>query len=234
MDIKIYAGTVNQYYTDDWILNEDDKESLKIVKVTSKIENNDNHYIQEMVANWEKQILQSISNIKNNNYPSWSEIRSDYLTARFIQEAYSALIMYSASLIYHLPFPEIIKSDTSLENHDLVQMALNDEKYNWSLFNGTTCWLPINEQLTFYGPNPTGQTIVIATTGTLLNELKHINHLGWNGNERSIINWYKFEKKQDEKSCLYNTEFLAKQAFSILYQTVAFANKNNVPILLSY
>ena len=73
-----------------------------------------------------------------------------------------------------------------------------------------------------------------------------INQLGWNANTETIMNWSYTEGyptdgtiqsgtvKQLDVHEIYDTESLAKFAFSVLWQAVIFSEKEQVPIIMDY
>lgn len=86
----------------------------------------------------------------------------------------------------------------------------------------------------------------ISTVASLKAELDIINQLLWNADEKTILEWNHSEGYPTDGTVqngiyqkgtvhtVYDTESLAKYAFSIFYQAVQFAEKNNVPIILDF
>ena len=124
-----------------------------------------------------------------------------------------------------------------------------DENMNWSLFTGAVWWLPLEECFVFRAPLPTGDEAVLGTAGTLLAELKRINELSWQADEKEICAWSRTEgypaeaevgqggvltKQNIPAHTRFDTESLAKFAFSILYQAARFSLAQRVPVLLDY
>lgn len=79
-------------------------------------------------------------------------------------------------------------------------------------------------------------------------ELNEINAVGWKADEKTILGWTETEGypadmdirdgqltgvSENEHTC-YDTESLAKFAFSIFWRAVKFAQENQVPILLDF
>lgn len=90
---------------------------------------------------------------------------------------------------------------------------------------------------------------MIATTGGLKAELDKANELCWQATEETVLGWKDSEgypvdvevpakgfwrRKKIKEHTQYNTESLAKYAFSILWRAVKFSQQNRVPILLDY
>ncbi len=101
----------------------------------------------------------------------------------------------------------------------------------------------------FRAPLPTGDEAVLGTAGTLLAELKRINELSWQADEKEICAWSRTEgypaeaevgqggvltKQNIPAHTRFDTESLAKFAFSILYQAARFSLAQRVPVLLDY
>jgi len=86
----------------------------------------------------------------------------------------------------------------------------------------------------------------MATTGTLLAELRVINENGWNADEAMILSWSETEGYPTDAEIVdndynkiadndeYDVQSLAKFAFSIMYQAALFSKKHHVPILMDY
>ena len=119
----------------------------------------------------------------------------------------------------------------------------------WSLFRGATWWLPLTDSFLFQGPLPTDDTAAIATLGGLRKELEKLNHLAWQADEDTILGWTETEgypvdgtvdsdgqysKADIPEHTLYDTQSLAKFAFSMFWRAMRFAEEQQVPILLDY
>lgn len=94
---------------------------------------------------------------------------------------------------------------------------------------------------------PTGDQTMIATTAGLRKELEWLNQMAWQADEGTILQWSRTEGYPTDGSVgadgvitmeaehiRYNTQSLAKYAFSLFYQALEFAEENQVPILLDY
>ena len=141
------------------------------------------------------------------------------------------------------------KKNWDFENHPLIQrMGEDEERGVWSLFIGASWWLPIADGLAFNAPCPTDEEITFSTTGALKMELEQINSIGFQADEKTILSWSRTEgyaadgeiqngkltKEGIKEHTVYNTESLAKFAFSILWQAVKFSIEKQVPILLDF
>ena len=103
----------------------------------------------------------------------------------------------------------------------------------------------------FFFVDPRNQDAKLATISFLENELNDLNEATWKADEQTILSWRNdeyyipvkensnflkrlFQKKEEKKTPVYNTESLAKCAYSILYKAVKFAKENKVPIVWDY
>lgn len=133
--------------------------------------------------------------------------------------------------------------------HPLIARLSNDQERFWSLFRGATWWLPLPDAFMFQAPLPVGDTAAIGTAGGLRKELEQLNALAWQANEDTILGWsetegyptdgvYGPDGKIDaagmQEHTEYDTQSLAKFAFSIFWQALLFAEKQQVPILMDY
>ncbi|MCP3771751.1 hypothetical protein NLX71_00245 [Paenibacillus sp. MZ04-78.2] len=77
--------------------------------------------------------------------------------------------------------------------------------------------------------------------------MEKLNEIGWKAEKATILNWRDTEGRPTDgqaaageigivihEATEYNTESLAKFAFSMLYRAALFSKENNVPILLDY
>ena len=107
--------------------------------------------------------------------------------------------------------------------------------------------MPIEDRLVFKYPLPDGQESMLSTVDCLKYELQKINEAGWQADEATITEWVNTEGYPIEgqiggngllqflpKRKVYSTESLAKFAFSILWEAVKFAEKEQVTIVLDY
>ena len=148
-----------------------------------------------------------------------------------------------------MPVPEQFPKHWQFEQFEASGRMQADENMNWSLFTGAVWWLPLEECFVFRAPLPTGDEAVLGTAGTLLAELKRINELSWQADEKEICAWSRTEgypaeaevgqggvltKQNIPAHTRFDTESLAKFAFSILYQAARFSLAQRVPVLLDY
>ncbi len=82
---------------------------------------------------------------------------------------------------------------------------------------------------------------------TLMLELDKINSLCWQADEQTIVGWAESEGYptdgritedgkliMDQVHEMYDTESLAKYAYSMIWDALCFSQENNVPIVLDF
>ena len=89
----------------------------------------------------------------------------------------------------------------------------------------------------------------IATLGGLRKELEKLNQLAWQADEDTILGWAdtegypvdgtvdsdgQYSKADIPEHTQYDTQSLAKFAFSMFWRAMRFAEEQQVPILLDY
>ena len=90
---------------------------------------------------------------------------------------------------------------------------------------------------------------MIATLGGLRKELEKLNQLAWQADEDAILDWAdtegypidgtigpdgQYSKADIPEHTQYDTQSLAKFAFSMFWRAMRFAEEQQVPILLDY
>ncbi|MCI8597085.1 MAG: hypothetical protein HFJ10_01385 [Lachnospiraceae bacterium] len=258
MGLDIYAGTLTRYYAHNWksvTQQWAEANGFSFSRITSQGETADGEEvlspaeIQKGMENWQSQMLTAISSQDRPPYTPWKEDNeTPYYTDKPDWDAFGALLLYAASRIYQEPLPKTVEKNWDFESHPLIQRMGEDEEKIWSLFIGAIWWLPIEDGFAFNGPCPTEQEITFSTTGALKMELNEINAVGWKADEKTILGWTETEGypadmdirdgqltgvSENEHTC-YDTESLAKFAFSIFWRAVKFAQENQVPILLDF
>lgn len=254
MGLDIYAGTLTRYYAQNWKSMtqqwaEENGYTFSRITPGGEGENTASaEEIREAMENWRNQILQSITPQGKPPYAPWPENNeAPYYTDKPDWDAYGALILFIACKSYGEPLPPTVKAGWDFQNHPVVQRMASDPDKHWSLFAWATWWLPIEDGFWFEGPLPTDAPAVIATTGGLKAELEKANELGWQAAEETILSWRDtegyppdittkglFGRPKIQKQTQYDTESLAKFAFSILWRAVKFSQENRVPILLDF
>ncbi len=252
MGLDIYAGTFTRYYTRNWkTVNQQFCEANGFEY--HQIRANDTppppvEEVLEGVNNWENQL---IGVLKNSGVPSaeaWEENNDKpYYTHKPDWDAFDALLLYAASRVLGKSIPKDFAKNMDISKHPLMKKIDKCEKVNgWSLFKGVCHWIPISDNIMFSFPLANGVNADIATTALLKYELLKINELGWNADRETILSWAETEgypcdaELKDNKiehlqtNETYDTESLAKFAFSILWEAVEFSEKERVSIILDF
>ncbi len=94
---------------------------------------------------------------------------------------------------------------------------------------------------------PNSEKSPLATSSLLLEELKAYNSFEWKADRNTIISWSTTEGypadatysketglTEVDEHCIYNTESLAKFAFSILWQAAEFSLEHGVVIVYDF
>ena len=107
----------------------------------------------------------------------------------------------------------------------------------------------LTDSFLFQGPLPTDDQTMIATLGGLRKELEKLNQLAWQADEDTILGWAdtegypvdgtvdsdgQYSKADIPEHTQYDTQSLAKFAFSMFWRAMRFAEEQQVPILLDY
>ena len=229
MGLDIYAGTLTRYYSHNWktvVQQWAEENGFGFQKITPDGEAADSEEemppaeVQAAVENWRDQILSAISQPGQPPYTPWPEDNEKpYYTDKPDWDAFGAARLAS------------------------------DEERVWSLFRGATWWLPLADAFFFQAPLPTDNTATISTVGGLRKELEKLNQLAWQADEDTITDWADTEgypidgtidtdglysKADIPEHTQYDTQSLAKYAFSMFWQAMRFAEEQQVPILLDY
>ena len=145
--------------------------------------------------------------------------------------------------------PAEVQAAVDFGEHPLVARLASDEERVWSLFRGATWWLPLPDSFFFQAPLPTDDQAMIATLGGLRKELEKLNQLAWQADEDTILGWAdtegypvdgtvgpdgQYSKADIPEHTQYETQSLAKFAFSMFWRAMRFAEEQQVPILLDY
>ena len=159
------------------------------------------------------------------------------------------MLLVAACHTYGEPVPPTVEKNWDFGEHPLIARLASDEERAWSLFRGATWWLPLSDAFFFQAPLPTDDLAVIATLGGLRKELKKLNQLAWQADEDTILGWVdsggypvdgaigpggKYSKADIPEHTQYDTQSLAKFAFSMFWRAMWFAEEQQVPILLDF
>jgi len=260
MGLDIYAGTLTRYYSCNWknitqILSEENGHEcvmmdsygneIKPVEDKEEIEQ-----ICDTICLWTDKLATSFDPPLPS--PLWDEkSECDYFTDKPNWEALGALVMLQACHLQNCPLPEYVESGWNVFDEPVVKKAMSQKIFN-SLLADVSFWLPIPIKSIFVTTLPTGNEATISTVALLKQELEELNQQIWKADETTILSWrndnyYVPIQQKDKKLILgficrtnkspkekYRTEELAQCSYSMLYQAVSFATKQQVPILLDY
>lgn len=259
MGLDIYAGTLTRYYTHNWrtIVQqwaEENGYSFSRISPDGDDINDENalspEEVQDAVENWRDQILNALDTGGKEPYAPWEEDNEKpYYTDKPDWDAFGAMLLVAACHTYNEPVPPDVEKDWDFGEHPLIARLAGDHERVWSLFRGTVCWLPISDSFIFQAPLPNGNEVTIGTIGGLRKELDKLNQLAWQADETTIIGWSEtegyhvdgtvdqngqFSKEDIPEHTKYDTQALAKFAFSMFWQAMLFAENHQVPIMLDF
>lgn len=259
MGLDIYAGTLTRYYAHNWktaVQQWAEENGYTFNRITpagdvpADEEEMSPAEIQALVEEWRDQILAAVTQPGQEPYAPWPEDNEKpYYTDKPDWDALGAMLLVAACHAYDEPIPATVAKDWDFIEHPLIKKLSEEEEQVWSLFRGATWWIPLADSFLFQGPLPTGQQMIIGTVGGLRNELEKLNSWAWQADEDTIIKWSQTEgypvdgevgpdgvlvKSETGENIAYDTESLAKFAFSLFYQALIFAEEQQVPILLDY
>lgn len=255
MGLDIYAGTMTRYYAHNWktaVQQWAEEHGYAFHRITpggdevSEDKKISPAEIQAVIENWQQQILSAITQPGQKPYAPWTENNEKpYYTNKPDWDAFGAMLLVAACHIYEEPVPDTVEKNWPFLDHPLINRLSKDTKKASPLFRGTSCWLPLPDSLIIQGPMPTGNQAMIATTAGLRKELEQLNQMAWQAGEDMILQWAYTEGYPADGTAgadgvitmgaeyiRYNTQSLAKYAFSLFYQALKFAEENRVPVLL--
>ena len=235
MGLDIYAGTLTRYYSHNWktvVQQWAEENGYSFNRITPDGEPADN---EEELSSAEVQAAVDNERPYYTDKPDW--------------DAFGAMLLVAACRTYEEPVPSTVEKDWIFGEHPLVARLASDEERVWSLFRGATWWLPLSDSFLFQGSLPTDDTAAIATLGGLRKELEKLNQLAWQADEDTILGWAdtegypvdgtvdsdgQYSKADIPEHTQYDTQSLAKFAFSMFWRAMRFAEEQQVPILLDY
>ena len=141
----------------------------------------------------------------------------------------------------------MIEKDIDIYEHPIVKEFLETKDFQLTLFDGNGWWLPIEKNIMFDYVLPNSEKSPLTTSALLLAELKRYNEFEWNADRDTILSWsttegYPADAEYSKESGYklgtvhetYETESLAKFAFSILWQAAEFSLKHGVVIVYDF
>ncbi|MBR4086110.1 MAG: hypothetical protein IKK33_17725 [Lachnospiraceae bacterium] len=190
--------------------------------------------------------------LKNSGADTAKAWKEDYDTTPYYTnkpdwDALGALLLFATGKLLKVRFPKDYKKNTNY--YEVLKiMGIDKTQYKqWSLFSDVCYYIPIEERLVFRYPMPNGQENMLSTISCLKYELTQINEASWKADETTILDWVNTEGYPADgqiggngllqflpRRKVYSTESLARFAFSILWQAVSFAEKEQVAIVFDY
>ena len=156
-------------------------------------------------------------------------------------------LLFHALHALRMPCFLVNSYDLTLQSGSDAHVALHDRFLHCAQF--APCALLIDPLEAIAPENASRRIDRSASDNALLAELKRINELSWQADEKEICIWSRTEgypaeaevgqggvltKQNIPAHTRFDTESLAKFAFSILYQAARFSLAQRVPVLLDY
>lgn len=251
MGLDIYAGTLTRYYTHNWktvVQQFAEENGLDFQTIGSQEVDDDlsTEETLEIVTQWRNNI---IDGLKLDPKPLWNEDydTTPYYTDKPDWDALNALLLYIAAKYSNKEVPIYIEKGMDIYNkHPIVKEFVETKDFTLTLFDGNGWWLPINKNIMFNYVLPNQEESPLTTSALLLAELKKYNSFEWNADRDTILSWSKTEGYPADGTYTngiylvenphnkYQTESLAKYAFSILWQAAEFSLEHGVVIVYDY
>lgn len=256
MGMDIYAGTFTRYYARNWkTATQKFCEENGIKYSMTRAPENEVPEGQEVppdeiekdVAEWQEYMVSALKKVGIEAAETWKDDNvKPYYTEKPDWDAFGALLIYASAKLLGKKVPEEFPKNMDFCNHELFKKAMDKECADWSMFAGVCHWIPIKDNFMFNYVLANGKEASIGTVAGLRYELEQINRAGWNVDEKTILSWFTTEGYPTDAELkngkytinktrdVYDTESLAKFAFSILWQAVSFSEKECVPIIMDY
>lgn len=256
MGLDLYAGTLTRYYTHNWKTigqqwAEEQGFGFQRVGPTGEPlaeEEVPADQVQQGMEEWRDWLLKALSQPGQTPFAPWEENNEKpYFTDKPDWDAFGAMLLVAACRLYGESVPETVKKGWDFWSHPLIKRMREDQTKGWSLFRGTEWWLPLPETIFFEAPRPGGDKGGMASLALLRWELEQINRLTWQAEEETILEWSRTEGYPADGTILsgggltmgqvhedYNTQSLARFAYSVFYRAAKFGEENRVPVLMDY
>lgn len=258
MGLDLYAGPLTRYYTHNWktvVQQWAEENGFGFQRITPNgaedVEEEESpEKIQSFVTWWQSQVLNALSQPRQTPYAPWPEDNEHpYFTDKPDWDALGAMLLVGACHVYGEPVPPTVEKNWDYTTHPLIERLSQDQERVWSLFRGASWWLPLPDAILFQGLIPTEDRVIMGTTTGLRWELEKLNDMAWQADEETILSWSRtegypvegqvgpggvFTKADIPEQAQYDTQSLAKFAFSIFYRALLFAEEHRTPILMDY
>ena len=258
MGLDIYAGTLTRYYCHNWKTavqqwaEANGHEFHKLGPDGQPLEEQeqDPEEVRQIVEGWRDYVLSALCQPGQPPYAPWPEDNEKpYYTDKPDWDALGAMLLVAACRLYQEPVPPTVPKGWDFMAHPLIQRVTGDAQRGWSLFRGVTWWLPLSDAFLFRGPLPNNNQAMLGTLGGLRQELERLNQMAWQADEDTVLGWActegyptdgvygpdgKIDPQSIQEHTRYDTQSLAKFAFSILWQALRFGEEHQVPVLMDY
>lgn len=251
MGLDIYAGTLTRYYTHNWktvtqLFAEANGMNFQTIRPQQAEEEPSAEELKEIMIQWRDAIIKGLD---LNPEPLWNEDYdvTPYYTNKPDWDALNALLLYIAAKYTGKKVPKTIVKNFDVYDHPIVKEFMESKDFLLSLFDGNGWWLPIEQNIIFNYVLPNSQKSPLSTSSLLLEELKTYNTFEWNADRETIISWSSTEGYPTDATYskeagyseivvneIYETESLAKFAFSILWQAAEFSMHHGVVIVFDF
>ncbi len=252
MGLDLYAGTLTRYYTHNWKtvaqqFAEANGMGFQTIRPQQDAEDElSPEEIKGIVTQWRDNIVKGLN---LDPEPLWNEDYdvTPYYTDKPDWDALNALLLYIAAKYSNREVPATINKDFDVYKNPIVKEFLETKDFKVSLFDGNGWWLPIKQNIIFNYVLPNSVESPLSTSALLLEELKRYNAFEWNADRDTIILWSTTEGypadatysreagyKKETLHETYETESLAKFAFSILWQAAEFSLEHGVVIVFDF
>ncbi len=255
MGMDLYAGTFTRYYAGNWKTEAQkwcEEFGFDYKKITP-VQNSEVLPVEEilpMVETWRDNLLEALR-MEGFSVEPWPEDNErPYYTNKPDWPAFNALLLYVACLSLNEPFPEKFSKTAQFKDFEISQRIPSNSTLGWSLIHRINYWLPLEIDVAVKTGLLSGGMGTFYTTNCLIKELKQINELSWKADDETIDSWFDLAgyEPEDEKrtklkegfsmvepaSGYYDTESLAKFAFSRFYRAARFAQENSVPLIMDF
>ena len=259
MGLDIYAGPLTRYYSHNWktvVQQWAEENGYTFNRITPDGEPADNEEelspaeIQAAVEDWRDQILAAISQPNQPHYTPWPEDNErPYYTDKPDWDAFGAMLLVAACHTYEEPVPldQWRRTGTSGSIPDCPP-CIGRGGGCGPCFGARLGGFP-SPTASIPRPSATDDQTMIATLGGPRKELEKLNQLAWQADEDTILGWAdtegypvdgtvdsdgQYSKADIPEHTQYDTQSLAKFAFSVFWRAMRFAEEQQVPILLDY
>lgn len=252
MGLDLYAGTLTRYYSHNWKTVAQqfaEANGLNFQTIRPQEDADDELSVDEIkgvVTQWQDSIIKGLDLdpelLWNEDYDV-----TPYYTNKPDWDALNALLVYIAAKYSDKEVPATVDKNFDVYEHPVVKEFLETRDFKLTLFDGNGWWLPIRKNIIFDYVLPNSEESPLATSSLLLAELKRYNEFEWNADRDTIISWSQTEGypvdavygretgyKKTAVHKVYETESLAKFAFSILWQAAEFSLAHGVVVLFDF